>query len=663
MESAVYQMLGQCIFLLQWLNPPPYCTIITSVPTRSGPDKSRLEPELSNKSQAFCSLSRFDVLAAISVAAFVALLGLWPHLKFSSEIGELRYFHGAYDEDTYVLSWLLGTLRTTRALSGFALSAIHGLSARSLDMTLVVSDFVFPSLAAFAAYFAASQLVSSRSGRVSAALLLLFANDLFSLGNVVLWSSGRANIQVFTQLAGSLYPDLVPSYETSFLAIFRTPEPQVSFALMFLNLGLLARATSTEGIGGVASVVATIGGISLLPIGYTFVTFPVAAIAAALMLVLVYLRRPSAVAIAIGLMGATLTLLAALLLDNNGGQTTAGLATGLTYRTRLPIVTPAVIVSVVFGVPFGAWTLLRARHQPLCFLAFACLIAPLVLSNQQILTGSMFSARDWERSASYPLLVFGMIAALSVVAPFHGKWSGRLALVLWITSAIVVVVVWQAQRTAYAVWRPYNMQSIAIVRALQAVDADMLKRATLVFEDAGIATLMQARTAGGLSAVLTFYRVATNFIPNMVPEAGSADPSRYEADVFQHWFRGGVSPGQAKQLLRSEIKQRAGLHLNYLFSFRDAWYPASDNRAVRQADLERSVEPIIGRYQDYLASGARCAAFERPALLVSALPPGEIKSPPTIRNEPLAKGVAGGVEAYVYRQSSREVACAGRDTQ
>ena len=53
------------------------------------------------------------------MATFVAILGLWLHPKFASEIGEFRYFHGAFDEDTYILSWLRGTLRATRALSDF----------------------------------------------------------------------------------------------------------------------------------------------------------------------------------------------------------------------------------------------------------------------------------------------------------------------------------------------------------------------------------------------------------------------------------------------------------------------------------------------------------------------------------------------------------------
>src|SRR6266567_3218546 len=153
------------------------------------------------------------------------MLGLWPHLTFASEIGEFRYFHGAYDEGTYTLSWLLGTLRSTRALSGFALSVVYALCASSLDATLLVSDFIFPFLATCAAYFAASQLISSRPGRILTALLLVFANDLFSLGNVGLWISSRFNISGFSQAVGLIGPNLVPPYETSFLAIFRTPEP------------------------------------------------------------------------------------------------------------------------------------------------------------------------------------------------------------------------------------------------------------------------------------------------------------------------------------------------------------------------------------------------------------------------------------------------------
>jgi hypothetical protein len=70
-----------------------------------------------HKNQTTISPLTADILVACMVAAFVGIIGLWPHLKFAHEVGEFRYFQGAYDEDSYTLSWLLGTLRSTRALS------------------------------------------------------------------------------------------------------------------------------------------------------------------------------------------------------------------------------------------------------------------------------------------------------------------------------------------------------------------------------------------------------------------------------------------------------------------------------------------------------------------------------------------------------------------
>jgi hypothetical protein len=578
------------------------------------------------------------------------MLGLWPHLTFAREIGEFRYFHGAYDEDTYILSWLSGTLRSTRALSGFALSVVYALCSSSLDATLVVSDFIFPFLATCAAYFAASQLISSRPGRILTVLLLVFANDLFSLGNLALWTSSRFNISGFSQVIGLIGPNLVPPYETRFLTIFRTPEPQVSFTLMFLNLGLLARFAAIDEYRGRTAIAIAIAALSLLPIGYTFVTFPTAAIAGASVVVLAFFRKRLAAATAIGLLAAVLVSLGTYYWNQKGGQTTAGLAADLSYHTRAPIVTPAVIGSLIFGIPFGFWVILRRPWQPLAFLALGCLLTPALLSNQQIITGVMFSARDWERNVSYPVLVFGIVAAFSVIAPLQAKRPRLLSALCWVCSAVIMLVVARAQQSSFRIWEPYNLESIAIIRALKAVDPDIVNRASLAFQDAGIAPLVQVRANNRLNVTLTFYRVAMNFIPNMAPNATSASPSPYEDIVFEHWFRTGLSPEKAEQLLHSEAQQRAGLYLNYLFSFRDAWYPASDNRAVRQVEVERSIEPIIGRYKNYLTSETRRDFLDRPALLISAQSPAELPSIPWIHNEYVEKGSAKGVTAYVYRQ-------------
>jgi hypothetical protein len=604
-----------------------------------------------NKAESLPAFSRSDLLAAGLTAAFVGILGLWPHLTFATEIGEFRYFHGAYDEDTYTLGWLLGTLRSTRLLSGFALSVVYALCSSSLDTTLVVSDFIFPFLAACAAYFAASQLISSRPGRILTVLLLVFANDLFSLGNLALWTSSPFNISGFSQVIGLIGPNLVPPYETSFLAIFRTPEPQVSFSLMFLSLGLLARfATIDEDRGRTAFAIAIVA-LSLLPVGYTFVTFPTAAIAGASVVVFALFRKRAAASTAIGLLAAILVSLGIYYWNQKGDQTVAGLATHLLYHTRAPIITPAVLGSLILGISFGFWIMVRRRWQPLSYLGLACLLTPALLSNEQIVTGIMFSARDWERNVSYPILVFGIVAAFSVIVPPLANRARLLAALCWVCIVVIVLVVSRTQQASFRFWEPYNLESIAIVRALKAVDPATVDRASLVFQNAGIAPLVQVRTKNQLNPTLTYYRVGLNFVPIMAPDANSASPSPYEDSVFEHWFRTGVSPEKAEQLLHSEAQQRAGLYLSFLFSFRDAWYPASDNRAVRQVEVERSIEPIIERYKNYLTSETRGDFFDGPALLISAQSPAELPSIPWIRNDYIQKGSARGVTAYVYRQS------------
>jgi hypothetical protein len=611
---------------------------------------SLAEPVVLNKSESLPVFSRSDLLTAGLTAAFVGILGLWPHLNFAREIGEWQYFHGAYDEDTYILSWLLGTLRSTRALSGFGLSVVYALCSSSLDATLIVSDFIFPFLATCAAYFAAGQLISSRPGRILTALLLVFADDLFSMGNLAVWTSSRFNISGFTQAIGMIGPNLVPAYETSFLAIFKTPEPQVSFSLMFLNLGLLARFATIDKDRRPAAFAVAIVALSLLPIGYTFVTLPTAAIAGASLVVFSFFRKRAAATTAIGLLAAVLVSLGTYYWNNKGGQTTTGLAADLSYHTRAPIVTPAIIGSLLFGVSFGSWVILGRQWQPLAFLALACLLTPALLSNQQIVTGVMFSARDWERTVSYPVLVFGIVAALSVIVPLQAKRPRLLSFLCWACSALIVLVVLRAQHSSFRFWESYNLESIAIIRALKAVDPGALDRASLVFEDAGIAPLVQVRAKKRLNVALTFYQAAMNFVPNMAPEAKRASPSPYEDSVFEHWLRIGISPEKAEQLLYSEVRQRAGLYLNHLFSFRDAWYPASDNRAVRQQEVERSIEPIIGSYRNYLMSQIH-RDFDRPALLASAQSPAELRSPPWIHNEYIGMGSAEDVVAYLYRQS------------
>lgn len=592
-----------------------------------------------------------DLVAAIFLGTLIGVLGLWPHLLLMHRVGGFAFFNGAYDEPTYALGWLRGTLRSTRLLSEAGFGAVYVLGGFSVRAALVLSDFIFPFMAACAAYFAASRICQRVSLRMLSAILLVFANDLFSLGNLAVWHSGDLTLSVFSQLVSHIGANLVPPYETSYLAVFRTPEPQASFALMFLVLGLLAHLA--QGREGRVPLAATVVAISLLPLGYTFVTLPVAAVAACCVPAFAFcdLRR-AALATAAGMAGALAVAAGAVAWQHAGAQSSAGLAAMLSYPSRLPVITPAVIASVGLGGLFGLSLLGSGKRSALAFLALACLAMPLLIDNQQVITGFMISARDWERNFNYPALVFGALAALAariplpaaLRAPRYGEWAG------WLACLAAAVVLVRAERQSIGYWMPQNLESVAARRALDSAAPKPAAGTPLVLEESGLGPLVELRTDGAANILMDFYHVGIDLVPNMAPDATEAGPSPYETVVFEYWLRTGITPEEAEKLLHAEIERAAGTYINFLFSFRDAWYPASDNRAVRRPELERSVAPLIARYRSYLDPANRAAVLAHPAILVSSNGPEALRKNPWVRNAPLGQGSAGPAAVFLYRQ-------------
>ncbi len=168
--------------------------------------------------------------------------------------------------------------------------------------------------------------------------------------------------------------------------------------------------------------------ITLLPFAYTFVSVPTAAIAIGLMVVFAFLRLwKAANVIAIGLLG-TFRVSPSHITRSNLGSSRIW-PPALLYHSRAPVVTPAIIESVILGIPFCFWTLRAGRQQPLAYLALGCSSCRPWLSNQQIVSGVTISARDWERNATYPILVFGAAAALSLAlagAKASPSWLRKL---------------------------------------------------------------------------------------------------------------------------------------------------------------------------------------------------------------------------------------------
>src|SRR5262249_7082510 len=109
-------------------------------------------------------------------------------------------------------------------------------------------------------------------------------------------------------------------------------------------------------------------------------------------------------------------------------RTTLGSFNAVVFSSRMPVITVGVLLSLVIVGVFAAsiFHARKANRRLLMGLAFAGL--PLLLTNQQILTGTMASAKEWERHIDLQLVV---VAAGIWLSQF--RWHSR-----WQSLAIVV---------------------------------------------------------------------------------------------------------------------------------------------------------------------------------------------------------------------------------
>jgi hypothetical protein len=575
------------------------------------------------------------------VIGFAALLGWLPHRRLSEVVGEPSYLKSAYDEDTYALRMIEDSPSPFRLLATLAFRAVHAASGRNLPRALVVSDVVFPAVAALAAWGLASALVRRTPVRVLVSLLLLFGQDLVSLGCAAVWDpSGPAFLTRLRGLRAPWSSMLIPDYFTSYLALYRSPEPQVSLAVACATLAWTIRS-----VNGPVTAGACLGqGILnlLLAFSYVFLSVPVlvAQGLATAGLVMTGHRR-SAAPLAAGVGG----YVAAVLFLWPLVSTSYGIYTSTIFSSHLPSLTPttfvcAVGVAVAFRLakcPAG-WS---ARHV----VALALLVTPLVVTNQQLITGLMISARDWERYANHLFPVCGW----ALLCP---DASRRTIAVCVAATILITARIWGAQARTYEYWLSSNLRAIATAKALassaggRAIDVPVV-----LADDPASAPLVHLLLDHRPPFLLYRDDVYTRPIADMPPGGGEpAGQAPYAARLAEFFSRTCRTAEDVKKLLAAEAASRSGFYCGFLFSLRDSWYPATDDRGVREPEVRRELERFAAGYA--AAQAKRPAAWSLPAWLVtidSEVSPGC----ESWAFRKLAESTVAGATARVWLQTPR----------
>ncbi len=547
--------------------------------------------------------TRYIIIFALG---FVAL-GLWQHLYFSYTVGEFAFFKNAFDEDTYILfPFGPAGFRPDRLLSGAIVSALLWLSHGSYGFALTALDAVLPPLIFLAAYYAGAVIFTKSSARCLFALILVFSSDLFSLGSVASYPGPFPTLGQFRALVGDTF---VPPIETSYLGLYRSPEPQVSYVMGFMFIGLVLRIMlRTDAKTSQPEIIRLIAVQTLLMMCYALISYPLLLIEGFAAITLFIAGRRQKAAILTALFFAS--VIAAVIFS----RITLGPSATALFSSRLPVVTVGVILALALTIVFFLLLLRNRRADPRLMIGLAFAGMPLVLTNQQILTGAMVSAREWERHIDLALVV---VAAGILVS--YSRWQPR-----WKTPAIALATIAVASFAAissirtYELWLPDNLTSLAIARAVAAADTSLDSDTLLVLDQPEYAPFVKARLGRPFHALLDYTDVFKNSLSS-TPEFRS---TALTVSLFEYWRQTGVTPEIAMKILEQEIRERAGYYSGFLFNVCEYWYPCTDGRAVKTAKILNLLPDVIRSYAAFLTAPAPPRKF---AFVTSKSPPDPSK--------------------------------------
>jgi len=599
--------------------------------------------------------SRTDTLAALALAAFVSALALAPHAWYSHRAGGTAYFKSAYDEDSYLR---LATEEQAGGHRGLSSLAVRALASVCDDATtaLIVADAIFPAAAALAAFALASTLVSSRRSRLAVALLLLFGQEFGSLGSAAITHLLPADWSVawLRSACGGACRSVIPDSSTSYFSLFRTPEPQVSVGIGLVALRLLW--TWLREPGATRYAIPALAALHvLMPWMYVFVALPVLVLEGA---VTVWLFVSGRAALARRLLLVMAPTLAAALLQHYmaflSGPANASL-TRHVFSSSMPSVSPAVFYALCLLTACGIawrWRLAQSAHVGV---AACCALVPIVLMNQQLVTGVMVSTRDFERYSNYPILVLGAVtlgAAWRLCPSALGHVRRAAGVLLLVQIALLV----EGQRFVVRGFEDVNDQAVAARRAIDmALPATTARR--VVLADASLVAAVAART--GHSGDLVFVLDYTNLSRRTLPRPGGTADEQAAADahrerLFEYFARLNMSATDVGQLLGREaasIGTGPGFLLHFLFHLGDVWYPLTDSRQTRPEQVAAALPGIVAAYSRFLDSWP--AVLDEPAVIVTSPGLAQVVDSSHFVHRAIGGAAAGGMVAQAYEQQRR----------
>jgi hypothetical protein len=555
----------------------------------------------------------------------VGLCGLYPHVRWSWTYQSIAWFHNSFDEGFYAWS-ALNEFVSNRWLSSLVLRLLYYLCGANTQWMMIAADFILPAGATLAACYLVRPLFSHALSMGLGALFIVFAAECLGMRTNMLleyrWFNDLQN--ELLRIGGGPGGFFLLGNLTSAFWVFRTPEPGISWILMFVVLGLGLRVVLDPVPNDRRSIV-FISTCLLLGLGYLFCAL--SAGCAFLLFAVLAFRSHRRLALLIG-GGGVITVASCIGLSLLG----SGAGASFVFPSRKPafmICFAACLITV--GLTLVRWLSRRIRIEPGHLFALALALTPLVMANQHLVTGRMIYLLNFENFGFAHLAALAMllaggahpalwpaIASPTPVRPHPSQILAHGARIL----AIVLVgwLVLHSQKLSFKQWSPSNRLARSYALALDSVPAGAAQIICSDFIATGIQPLLLNRRPNFLLALDDTYHRPISRLQNV--ETRPLNAEKHEAALFTYLATTGIDPQRLGERLKAvsnpqnpNWEDRALLG-GFLYSHADFWTPLTHDRDAKLDWIAEQNNLVVRRYAHHLGRGA---AYTTPLLLFQPL--------------------------------------------
>lgn len=546
------------------------------------------------------------------MAVVVGLCGLCPHIWWSWENQGINWFHNSFDEGFYAWS-ALSDFVANRWLSSFVLRLLYNLCGTNTQWMMIASDFILPAGAVVAASYLVRPLCSQCLSMGIGALIIISSAELLGMRtNLLLDYMWFNDLQAWLLSVGGGPGGLfLLGNLTSAFWIFRTPEPGISWILMFVVLGLGLRIV-LDPVANLRREGSFYLACLLLGLGYMFCALSVGG--AFLLYAALAYRSHRRLAYVIG--GGGVINVASCL-----GLSLLGTTTGASFV--FPSRQPAMMICffaclVAIGLTLIRLLLRRTRAEAGHLFALALALTPFVMSNQQLVTGKMIYLHNFENfglahlaalalllaGGTHPTLWPATVSSREQSRP--ARWFAHASRILAI--ALLIGILLHAQRLSFEQWKPPNQVARSYALAIDSVPAGEAQIICSDFIATGIQPLLLNRRPNFLLTLDDTYLKPISRLQN--PATRPANAALLETSLFTYLAATGVSPPDLKERLKAvsdpghpnwEDRTLLG---GYLYSYADFWTPLTHSRDVKLGWITEQNNLIVQNYARFLDRGA-----------------------------------------------------------